>query len=54
MDPGQMDWWEAFNEVEPIGLRELHLLVAQVVQQVAASCGKELKLKELCPWMDRE
>lgn len=50
LSPEQLDRWEAFDSVEPIGLAEPMRLLANLMQFVAAANQQSLKLTEIIPW----
>ena len=49
--PELMDKWEVFNEVEPIGMEQIHRLLAIQIMNIAANSQVDLKLHEICPWL---
>jgi hypothetical protein len=51
LGPEQMDRWEVFNELEPIGLGAILRLLGKIVQHVAIGNQQDLKLDEICPWL---
>lgn len=54
LSPEQMDWWEAFDALEPIGRDPLRKLVALLIQAIYATKGQETRLEDLLPWTKEE
>lgn len=46
-----MDQWEVFDELEPIGMHQLHRLLALLIMHTAANAQIDVKITDLCPWL---
>jgi len=54
LSPDQMDGWEAFNEVEPIGLEKVCSILAKGFMHLLACKGVKLDDDYFMPWRAAE
>ena len=51
LTPEQMDGWEAFDALEPIGTGRLFDILANIGVAIAASKGVEVAPADFLPWL---
>ena len=52
LSPEDVDWWEAFDALEPIGTNRLYELLAQLGSAIYGSQGTDVDPRKFVPWLE--
>lgn len=54
LGPEQVDKWDAFDAVEPIGVNRLYEILAQIGSAIYTSQGNAVHPQKFMPWVEVE